>query len=91
MKCLKIALCAATASLAFSSAALADNTAAPAISYSGAIASDYVFRGASQTKGKPSVSAGIDVSLGKLYAGGLLSNVDDVTPISHPAITRVLK
>jgi uncharacterized protein (TIGR02001 family) len=55
---------------------LADNTAAPAISYSGAIASDYVFRGASQTKGKPSVSAGIDVSLGKLYAGGLLSNVD---------------
>ena len=76
MKSLKIALCAAAASLAFGSVAMAEDMAAPTLSYNAAVTSDYVFRGISQTKGKPAVSGGIDAASGMLYAGAWLSNVD---------------
>jgi uncharacterized protein (TIGR02001 family) len=84
MKTLKIALCAATASLAFASVALAEGMAAPTISYNAAITSDYVFRGISQTKGKPAVSGGIDAASGMVYAGAWLSNVDFGPTLGDP-------
>ena len=76
MKSLKIALCIATASLAFGSVALAEDTAAPSLAYSAAVSSDYIFRGISQTKGKPAVNGGIDATAGMFYASAWLSNVD---------------
>ena len=48
----------------------------PTFSYNAAVSSDYVFRGLSQTKGKPAVSGGVDATSGILYAGAWLSNVD---------------
>jgi uncharacterized protein (TIGR02001 family) len=40
------------------------------------VASDYVFRGFSQTDSKPQVYGGADVGIGIFYAGAWLSNVD---------------
>ena len=76
MKSLKIALCAAAASLAVGSVALAEDMAAPTLSYNAAVGSDYIFRGISQTTGKAAVSGGVDAASGMLYAGAWLSNVD---------------
>ncbi len=76
MKTLKIALCAAAASLAFGSMALAEGMAAPTVSYNVAVSSDYIFRGLSQTSGKAAVSGGIDAASGMAYAGAWVSNVD---------------
>lgn len=39
-------------------------------------ASDYVFRGVSQTDGKPQVSGGVDGTAGRAYGGLWASNVD---------------
>lgn len=38
--------------------------------------SDYVFRGVSQTAGRPAVFAGGDAEVGRLYAGSWISNVE---------------
>ncbi len=47
------------------------------LSLSAAAASDYVFRGISQTGGDPQVSGAIDLALGSsAYAGAWVSNVD---------------
>jgi len=46
------------------------------LSYNLGVASDYVFRGVSQTQENPQVSGGIDLTAGKLYAGTWASNVD---------------
>lgn len=48
----------------------------PKLSYNLGVASDYVFRGVSQTQEDPQISAGVDLSAGKLYAGTWASNVD---------------
>lgn len=48
----------------------------PKLSYNLGVASDYVFRGVSQTQEDPQVFAGVDLSAGKLYAGTWVSNVD---------------
>lgn len=48
----------------------------PKLSYNLGVASDYVFRGVSQTQEDPQVFAGADLSTGKLYAGTWASNVD---------------
>ncbi|PIC00115.1 TorF family putative porin [Caulobacter sp. X] len=48
----------------------------PKLSYNLGVASDYVFRGVSQTQEDPQVFAGADLSAGKLYAGTWASNVD---------------
>lgn len=76
MKTLKLALCAATVGLAFSSAAVAEDMAAPTLSYNAAVSTDYIFRGLSQTKGKAALSGGVDAASGMVYAGAWLSNVD---------------
>lgn len=50
-------------------------------SFSGnvALASDYVFRGISQTEGGPAVSGGFDYTSGIFYAGTWASNVSSAT------------
>lgn len=48
---------------------------APQVSANVAVASDYVFRGVSQTEGEPALSAGVDVGKGAVYAGAWASNV----------------
>jgi len=74
MKTLKIALLAATATVAMGGAALADDS--PTVAFNIGAASDYVFRGISQTDEGGQVFGGADLTAGKLYAGTWLSNVD---------------
>jgi len=74
MKTFKIALLAASATLAMSGAALADD--ALTVSYNVGAASDYVFRGVSQTDENPQIFAGVDVAKGMVYGGLWASNVD---------------
>lgn len=70
---LRLAL-AAIAVLALATPAAAQD--APSLSFNIGAASDYVFRGNSQTNEKPQVFGGADVSLGQVYAGTWVSNVD---------------
>lgn len=74
MKTLKIALLAATATVAMGGAALADDS--PTVAFNIGAASDYVFRGISQTDEGGQVFGGADLTAGKFYAGTWLSNVD---------------
>lgn len=74
MKVLKLALCAATASLAM--AAAGSVMAEESFGFNVGVASDYVFRGVSQTDENPQLSAGWDYGNGIFYAGGWASNVD---------------
>jgi uncharacterized protein (TIGR02001 family) len=48
----------------------------PEIAWNVGIASDYVFRGYSQTDGRAQVFGGVDAKLGNFYAGSWVSNVD---------------
>ncbi len=73
MKFLKLALVAAAASVAMSGAAMAEELK---LSYNVGVASDYVFRGVSQTQEDPQVFGGVDLTYGVGYAGVWASNVD---------------
>jgi uncharacterized protein (TIGR02001 family) len=73
MKAMKIALAAATATVALSGAAMAEELK---LSYNVGVTSDYVFRGVSQTQNDPAVQGGVDLSSGVFYAGVWASNVD---------------
>jgi uncharacterized protein (TIGR02001 family) len=75
MKSLKIALLAATASVAMGGAALAQDEG-PSVSFNVGAASDYVFRGVSQTDENAQIYGGADLSSGIFYAGVWASNVD---------------
>lgn len=66
-------LAAAIAAVAIATAGQA--SASGALSYNVAAASDYVFRGLSQTNGDAAVQGGIDYSNGMFYAGTWASNV----------------
>lgn len=48
----------------------------PQVAWNAGIASDYVFRGFSQTAEEPAVFAGVDLTIGDIYAGAWASNVD---------------
>ena len=65
----------------------------PRWSANGAVASDYVFRGVSQTEEDVAVSAGLDLTNGPFYAGAWASNVsfagDDDTGIEADLYTGV--
>ena len=76
MNTLKIALLAAAASLAVGSAAQAADEPAVAVTFNLGVASDYVFRGVSQTNENPQVYGGIDAAIGQAYVGFWTSNVD---------------
>lgn len=73
MKAMKIALAAATATVALAGAASAQELK---LSYNVGVTSDYVFRGVSQTQEDPAIQGGIDLSSGIVYAGVWASNVD---------------
>lgn len=76
MRVWKLSLVATAASLALGGTAMAQDDMTPSFSFNVGAASDYVFRGASQTDEDPQVFAGADVSAGSFYAGVWASNVD---------------
>lgn len=75
MKILKTALLAAAASVALGGAAMAQDEGLK-LSYNVGVASDYIFRGVSQTQNDPQVFGGVDLTYGIGYAGVWASNVD---------------
>jgi uncharacterized protein (TIGR02001 family) len=77
MRTLKASLLAVTAALAIGSAAHAQDASPFALSFNVGAASDYVFRGISQTDEDPQVFGGVDATIGGIgYAGVWLSNVE---------------
>ena len=79
MKMLKLSLAAgvAAASLAIAGAAQAAEDSAFDLSLNVGAATEYVFRGFSQTDEEPQVFGGIDATIGSIgYAGVWVSNVD---------------
>ena len=80
MKFIKLALVAAAASIAMGGAAMAEDAASLKLSYNVGVASDYIFRGISNTNNKGQVFGGVDASYGIGYAGVWASNVDFGTP-----------
>ncbi len=68
-------LCLATAS-AMLLASVAGAQDAPSVTFNVGTATDYVFRGVSQTGGDPQGFGGVDVTSGALYLGVWASNVD---------------
>lgn len=73
---LRLSLAAATASLALAGAAQAQEGPV-SLSFNVGAATEYVFRGVSQTDEDPQVFGGVDASLGSIgYAGVWASNVD---------------
>ena len=77
MKTLTTALLAAAATAAMSGAAFAQDESPLDLSFNVGAATDYVWRGVSQTDENPQLSAGIDTTVGSLgYTGAWISNVD---------------
>ena len=76
MKTWKLALAAAAATLAMGATTAAYADDAPAVTFNVGVASDYVFRGVSQTDENAQVFGGVDLTAGKFYAGTWASNVD---------------
>lgn len=76
MKALKIALLGAAASLAMGGSAFAQDAAEIDWSINVGAATDYVFRGVSQTDEEAQIFAGADITTGIFYAGVWASNVD---------------
>lgn len=74
MNIMKLALASAAATVALSGAAMAQDSLK--LSYNVGVASDYVFRGVSNTQEDPQVFGGIDATYGLGYAGVWASNVD---------------
>ncbi|WP_313101688.1 TorF family putative porin [Brevundimonas sp.] len=58
-----------------SSPARAEENTGPDVAFNAAAASDYVFRGVSQTESDPAISVGVDVTQGAFYAGAWAGNV----------------
>jgi len=73
MNVMKTALLAAATTVALGGAAMAQELS---LSYNVGVASDYVFRGVSQTQEDPTVQGGVDATYGIAYAGVWASNVD---------------
>jgi uncharacterized protein (TIGR02001 family) len=71
---LRFAPFAAAAALVVAGPAAAQD--GPSLDFNLGVASDYVFRGVSQTDEDPQVSGGADLSVGQFYAGVWGSNVD---------------
>jgi uncharacterized protein (TIGR02001 family) len=76
MRTLKLAMAAATASLCFAGVAQAQEADGVSFAVNLGVATEYVFRGYSQTDEDPQVYGGVDASLGIGYAGVWVSNVD---------------
>jgi len=77
MNKLKVSLLAAAGSLAISGVAHAQDESPVSLSFNVGAATEYVFRGVSQTDEDPQVFGGVDATLGSIgYAGAWASNVD---------------
>ncbi len=76
MKTLKLSLLAVVGVLAMSSAAYAQDEGGLKPAFNIGAASDYVFRGYSQTLEDPQVFGGADLAIGQFYVGAWVSNVD---------------
>jgi len=76
MKSIKLALCAAVATLAFGGAAAAQEASGPTLGFNVGVANEYIFRGISQSAGDPQFFGGADTSYGIGYAGVWASNVE---------------
>ena len=76
MKTLTTALLAAAATAAMSGAAFAQDESPLDLSSNVGAATDYVWRGVSQTDESPQIYGGVDATVGMVYAGTWLSNVD---------------
>jgi len=76
MRTLKLALLGAMGSLALGGAAQAQDPPAIDLSFNIGAATEYVFRGVSQSDEDPSVFGGVDATFGIGYAGVWASNVD---------------
>jgi uncharacterized protein (TIGR02001 family) len=77
MKTLKTSLLAVTAALAIGGAAHAQEAEPFALHFNVGAASDYVYRGISQTDEEPQIFGGVDATIGTIgYAGVWVSNVD---------------
>ena len=73
MKFLKLALCAAAATVALGGAALAAD--GPSVAFNVGVASTYSFRGLDQNSKDASVFGGADLTAGQFYAGTWLGQV----------------
>lgn len=73
---IKLSLLAAAAVLATGGAAFAQDDSSPKLSFNVGAATDYVFRGVSQTDENPEIYGGADLTAGQFYAGVWASNVD---------------
>ena len=67
--------CAAAAAVLLTAGA-ASAQSAPEVAWNAAVASDYVFRGFSQTNEDPTLQGGVDATIGAFYLGAWASNVD---------------
>jgi uncharacterized protein (TIGR02001 family) len=77
MNALKLALAAAAAALAVGGVAHAEDAKPFAFTFNVGAATDYVFRGVSQTDENPQIFGGVDATIGSIgYAGLWASNVD---------------
>lgn len=71
-----LSTCAAAAALALLASAGAASAQDVSVTANVAVASDYVFRGISQTDEGAAVQGGVDLTVGSFYAGVWASNVD---------------
>ena len=76
MKMFKTTAMAAVAAVAIAGPAFAQDEGGASVAFNIGAASDYVFRGYSQTDEDPQVFGGADVTAGQFYAGVWGSNVD---------------
>lgn len=77
MNTLKLSLLAAVASLGLAGAAHADDAQEVSVSFNIGAATDYEFRGVSQTDRNPQIFGGVDAAIGEIGYGGIwVSNVD---------------
>ena len=77
MKALKLALLGAAGALAMAGAAQAQEDSGVSLSFNLGVATDYVYRGISQTNEDPQISGGVDAEIGSIgYVGVWASNVD---------------
>src|SRR5687768_5710188 len=77
MKSYRLPLVAALGALAMGTAAHAQDERPVSLSFNVGAATEYVFRGVSQTDENPQIFGGVDATLGSIgYAGIWVSNVD---------------
>jgi len=73
---MRTALACAAAAAVLLTAGAASAQASPEVAWNAVVASDYVFRGFSQTNEDPALQGGVDATIGSFYIGVWASTVD---------------